>query len=495
MIDNDDFWDEKEKENIKKQQEDEETKRRFPSFILLFLIIGVGGIFALGLSLSAMGVLNGNETINSLISSLIGDDGNDKYIITYVENIVGEGEKGQSIVKDGFLHITSAKVSDTKGDAKGEVVYFGGLLLTTKNTFSSGNSSVTYEVVLKNDSSSEKTFEKLLFNPNGDVKYTISGIKSGDTINAGDSVTIHITVEYKGSKNTKYPVEVESSVDISYRKEDKGIHIIDATVNGTKNGGKGEVEYFEGLMLTTKNTFESKDSQVGYKVIIKNDSDVAEAYSGMVFNPNGDVKYTISGIKNGDILEPGQSVTVYILVEPNGDLNYPTTIESSTEFRFATFTIVENENGIKLVNQFPTPDEKGKLFEGVNYVYNFTLIVGSKTDGVNYELTAVENDDNSLDPSYVKVYLEKNGKAVPFSLRDNGKVKTFDEYKMATNEGEEGKVILNDYVTKEDASKGKIEFKLRMWVSEDVKINENNMDKYNNKKFGLRINTYAQLEV
>ena len=80
MIDNDDFWDEKEKKYIKR--EDEDTKRRFPGFILLFLIIGVGGLFALGFSLSALGVLGGNETINTLISSLIGNDERDKYIIT-----------------------------------------------------------------------------------------------------------------------------------------------------------------------------------------------------------------------------------------------------------------------------------------------------------------------------------------------------------------------------------------------------------------------------
>ena len=106
-------------------------------------------------------------------------------------------------------------------------------MLTTKNTFPSGSSSVTYEV--------------LLFDPNGDVKYTMTGLNKGDTIKSGEEAKIYITVEYTGDKNTKYPVEVESSVDISYRKEDKGIHIIDAKVNGTKNGGKGEVEYFEGL--------------------------------------------------------------------------------------------------------------------------------------------------------------------------------------------------------------------------------------------------------
>ena len=492
MIDNDDFWDEKEKKYIEKE---EETKRRFPSFILLFLIIGVGGIFALGLSLSALGVLNGNETINTIISSLIGDDGKDKYIITYVENIIGEGENGQRIIKDEFLHIVGAKVYDTKGDAKGEVVFFGGLMLTTKNTFPSGKSSVTYEVILKNDSSSDKTFEKLLYNKDGDVKYTVTGLNPGDVIKPGEEAKIYLTVEYTGDKNTKYPVEVESSVDISYRKEDKSIHIVDAVVNGTKNGGKGEVEYFEGLFLTTKNTFESSDSQIGYKVTIKNDSDVPEAFSGIVFDPNGDVKYTISGIKNGDILEPGETVIVYILVEPNGDLKYPTTIESSTEFRFTTFTVAEEQNGINLVNQFPTPDEKGKLFEGINYVYNFTLILGKKATGAYYELTGIENIDNNLDSSYVKIYLEKNGQATKFTTRDNGKIKTFNEFKESTHEGAEGKVIYSDYVTAEDVAKGKIEFKLRMWVSEDVRVNEDNMNNFNNKKFGLRVNTYAQFEV
>ena len=435
------------------------------------------------------------DYIRNKIEQLSSRDGKDKYIITYVENIVGEGENGKRIIKDDFLHITGVKVSDTKGGAKGEVVYFGGLMLTTKNTFPNNKSSVTYEITIKNDSSSDKTFEKILFDPNGDVKYTVTGgIKPGDTIHPGEEAKVYITVEYTG-KNNKYPVEVESSVDISYRKEDKSIHIVDAKVNGTKNGGKGEVEYYEGLFITTKNTFENKDSQVGYKITIKNDSDTPEAFSGLVFNPNGNVKYTISGIKSGDILEPGESVVVYVLVEPIGDLNYPTTIESSVEYRFAPFTVVEDANGINLINQFPTPDEKGKLFEGVNYVYNFTLILGSKTKGAYYELTAIENQDNNLDPSYVKIYLEKNGQAVPFTIRENGRVKTFNEFSGSTHEGAEGKVILSDHVTEEDASKGKIEFKLRMWVSEDVKVNETNMDQFNNKKFGLRVNTYAQFEV
>ena len=482
----DDFLDDK-----KINDTEEKKRRKIPTVFLLIIFTTVGVMFALGLSFSAVNYLNGNETINTIISNIIGDDNKDKYIITYVENI-GTGEKGESILKDDFLHIIGAKVSDTKNGATGEVIYFGGLLLSTKNTFPKSGSSVTYEVIIKNDSSTDKNFEKLLFDPNDEVNYTISGIKEGDKIAPGEEKKIYITVEYKDGKDTKYPKTVESSVDITYRKEDKSIHITDAKVNGTTNGGKGEVTYYEGLFISTKNTFESNTSAVSYKITIKNDSDIKEAFSGIVYNPDGDVKYTLTGIKNGDILEPGQSVVIYLLVEPNGDLKYPTTVESSTEVRFTTFTYVDNQNGINLVNQFPTPDEKGKLFEGTNYVYNFSLIVGKKIVGAYYEITAVANDDNNLDSSFVKLYLEKNGKGVDLAYKDNGKIKVFTEYKNSTHSEAEGKVIYSGKVSDEDIQNGKIDFKLRMWVSEDVKINETNTDKYNNKKFGVRINTYAQ---
>ena len=90
-------------------------------------------------------------------------------------------------------------------------------------------------------------------------------------------------------------------------------------------------------------------------------------------------------------------------------------------------------NGIYLVNQFPTPDSEGKKFEGNNYVYNFSLIIGKKTVGAYYEFTAVPNSTNTLNPSYVKIYLQKGTKGepfkdVPYSYKENGKVKVFTDY-------------------------------------------------------------------
>ena len=156
-------------------------------------------------------------------------------------------------------------------------------------------------------------------------------------------------------------------------------------------------------------------------------------------------------------------------------------------------TYVENtgpykDKGIYLINQFPTSDSKGKLFEGENYVFHFSLLLGSKTKDVYYELTAVPNSDNTLNPKYVKLYLEKNGEGVNFSYKPNNKVKVFTDYKDSDYEETEGKVIYQDYITEADVKNKKIDFVMRMWISEDAKVDEDFM----NKTFGVKINTYAK---
>ena len=156
-------------------------------------------------------------------------------------------------------------------------------------------------------------------------------------------------------------------------------------------------------------------------------------------------------------------------------------------------TYVENtgpykDKGIYLINQFPTSDSKGKLFEGENYVFHFSLLLGSKTKDVYYELTAVPNSDNTLNSKYVKLYLEKNGEGVNFSYNPNNKVKVFTDYKDSDYEETEGKVIYQDYITEADVKNKKIDFVMRMWISEDAKVDEDFM----NKTFGVKVNTYAK---
>ncbi len=607
MEDKDRLHDEEEKYEY--YYEDEEAKKRVPTFLLLCLITTFGVLIALGLSLSAVQLLGSNETINTLISSIKGDDNKDKYIITYVENT---GDYSKDSVKDGGLYISSAKFLRSTNGGSGVVTYYGGLMVTTKTTFKEKSSTVTYQIVIKNDSSISKTFHELFYNKDGNVKYTLSGIKDGDVVAAGKSVTAYLTVEYTGSRD-KFPETVESSLNLGFQKNGGGIYIDNAefykgtgdatgtvtyyggltlttktkfpsksstvtyeitlknssseseiftginynqegnvkytltginegdtltggeskvvyltveyigpddtfpkTIESTTNfnvkkadGGiyiekaefykgtgdaTGTVTYYGGLMLTTKTKFPDKSSTVTYEITLKNSSPEAEKFTGIKYNQEGNVKYTLSGIDNGYIFSGGESKVVYLIVEYIGVYDPEGEIESSISFDFIDFGVSTEERGIYLINQFPTKDEVGKLFQGKNYVFNFALLVGKKTAGAYYELTAVENNDNTLNPSFVKLYLEKNGEGVDMSYRANNRVKVFTEYQKSEHAEAVGRVIYKGYVTEEDAKVGKIDFVMRMWVSEDVVLDNETAATYFNKIFGVKVNTYAMFE-
>lgn len=191
----------------------------------------------------------------------------------------------------------------------------------------------------------------------------------------------------------------------------------------------------------------------------------------------GALGFSFSSVKYLESNETINTIISNIKGNDNKDKYIITYVENTGEY----------ESGINLYNQFPTPDSKGKLFTGNNYVYVFSLIVGKKTEGAYYELTAVPDKSNNLKESYAKLYLEKNGRAVEESLRKDNKVKVFTEYSESEYEGTEGKVIYKGTITKEDIKKGRIDFIMRMWVSEDAVVDSN----YNNKKFAVRVNTYA----
>lgn len=87
----------------------------------------------------------------------------------------------------------------------------------------------------------------------------------------------------------------------------------------------------------------------------------------------------------------------------------------------------------------------------------------------------------------MKIYLEKNGEEVDFSYRDDKKVKVFTDYTNSEYEGTDGKVIYKAYIDEEDIKNGKIDFVMRMWVSEDAIVDSD----YNNKTFAVKVNTYA----
>ncbi len=192
----------------------------------------------------------------------------------------------------------------------------------------------------------------------------------------------------------------------------------------------------------------------------------------------------------GVLLALGLSFSTISILQNNETIN---SLISKIKGDDEKYVITYSENtggyagGINLVNQFPIPDSQGKAFKGEDYVYVFSLIVGEKTAGAYYELTAVPDITNTLDASAVKIYLEKNGKGVDNSYRDNGKVKVVTDYSKSKYNEAQGVVIYSDTISESDAKKGRIDFVMRMWISEDVNSAEN----FSNRTFGVRVNTYA----
>lgn len=142
---------------------------------------------------------------------------------------------------------------------------------------------------------------------------------------------------------------------------------------------------------------------------------------------------------------------------------------------------------IYMINQFPMQDEVGRKLEGKYKTYNFSLKFNSSSAGLDYNITLEKMPESDLFPNWVKVYLENEGKEVSTCIRETGRVKTFDEFSKYKDKENEI-VLYSGTITPEEAKRGYKNYTLRMWVSEDVNVvNED----YEERSFVARVNVYA----
>jgi len=144
-------------------------------------------------------------------------------------------------------------------------------------------------------------------------------------------------------------------------------------------------------------------------------------------------------------------------------------------------------NGIKLINQFPVSDEIGKAFQGDNYVFDFSLLLNERAEGIKYHIVAEKLVNSDLRPDAVKIYLDSEGKILNSVIRDTGRLKTFNEFASYNDKRTSEKVIYTGVISKQEARRGYKNFTLKMWVSEDIKMTSSDF----NKSFIVRINVYA----
>ena len=146
-----------------------------------------------------------------------------------------------------------------------------------------------------------------------------------------------------------------------------------------------------------------------------------------------------------------------------------------------------NGNYIHLTNQFPIKDEVGRKLTGEYKTFDFKLEFNKGSLGALYDITLEKMENSDLENSWIKVYLESDGVALNQSIRDNGRVKTFNDYASYSNKENEI-TLFQGTVTSSDIAKGYKDFTLRMWISEDVKVVN---EEYESKTIVARVNVYA----
>ena len=147
----------------------------------------------------------------------------------------------------------------------------------------------------------------------------------------------------------------------------------------------------------------------------------------------------------------------------------------------------DEENYIDLSNQFPTSDEDGMNFVGDKYTQDFRLKLNENARGVSYTITAEKLDESDLEEDWIKAYLTTDGVAIPNCFRENGRIKTFNEYIDYQNKPNE-KILYQGVISAEEARRGHKDFTYRMWISEDVEIVNS---EYPIKTIKVKINVYA----
>lgn len=266
-----------------------------------------------------------------------------------------------------------------------------------------------------------------------------------------------------------------------------------------KNSGRNGVIFFMVLILTI----------IGYSVIhlyckgLKNDIS-----SGSIVYENNRKKQPVNNIvaiknyKPGPTIEPTTSPIIEPTISPTIEptikptvkpTSKPTPTPVPTQQEISKNIMFEysydDGNYIYLVNQFPIVDEIGKYLQGDKRTNDFKLRFNEDAVGVRYTIT-VEKLDSTLDDEWVKIFLVNDGADVTNCYRSNGRVKTFNEYNKYKNSNKE-KIIYEGVINSAEASRGYKDFTFRMWISEDLKL-ENSNYLSESKEFKTRVNVYAQ---
>ncbi|MCI5967126.1 MAG: glycine-rich protein [Tenericutes bacterium] len=165
------------------------------------------------------------------------------------------------------------------------------------------------------------------------------------------------------------------------------------------------------------------------------------------------------------------------------------TTENSIKTGTITFLYTEVTGvgkGIKIEDSLPMTDEQGKLQTGNGNVFEFKVTSDTLSNtSIPYEVTARKSSDSTLDEAAVKLYLTEVDGEESELLLDN-----YSNLKETDTKVPEGIVEKTLYKGRVPVNTTKYEknFKLRMWLDEEVDFSDGSM---NAKTFTITVNVYA----
>jgi len=169
------------------------------------------------------------------------------------------------------------------------------------------------------------------------------------------------------------------------------------------------------------------------------------------------------------------------------------TVENTLETSTIMLTYTEGKTGIMLNEAYPMSDETGKMLNGSDNVFDFTITATlGKATTIGYEVTAIKipiNDITPLEDNEVKLYLER---AIDPDT-------TYDEVFLPMNfiprtsptqlGSPIGSMIL-DSGTFTNEGTTIHNYRLRLWVDENAQVPNGE-----SRKYGVKINVYAKQDV
>ena len=156
------------------------------------------------------------------------------------------------------------------------------------------------------------------------------------------------------------------------------------------------------------------------------------------------------------------------------------------------FLYTENtgvKTGIKLTNALPISDTQGKVLDGDNNVFDFSIeATNTGTEAIPYEVTLRKKSTSTLAEDYVKVYLTDRTESTEKEVLEPTNFNKLTQTNIDVG-SEIEKTIYNGIVNGGEVSYKK-DFRLRMWIDE-----QSNQADINGKEFTAMVNVYSNAKV